>query len=150
MEMRPDMTPERLDHDAGRTADSAPPRRTYHLTCWECGAAYEALDPDRKFCQHAHAKAFHNRAAMRGAILYHLFMAMRYERGVAKGLGVWSAACKIASHWREEDQRERQGRPSWLRAREVLDRNAWILKPVVLVRGFRYQRPATIRRDDGA
>lgn len=59
---------------------------------------------------------------VRGRDLYDLFMALRYERGLAKAKGVWAIACRLAQSWREEDERERAGRKSWQPVKKVLDR----------------------------
>ena len=40
-------------------------------------------------------------------------MAHRFERSEAQRLGVLKAMNRLASDWRKEDQREREGRPSW-------------------------------------
>lgn len=39
----------------------------------------------------------------RGAEMYDLFMAMRYERDEAKELGCWSRLCAMAMHFKEQD-----------------------------------------------
>jgi hypothetical protein len=63
---------------------------------------------------------FENRMMTRGRELYSLFMVMRYERGVARMRGVWAIACRLAQGWREEDERERDGRQSWIPAKRAL------------------------------
>jgi hypothetical protein len=57
---------------------------------------------------------------MRGAILYDLFMAQRFERDAATEAGVWTLLTRLASDYRAEDERERAGRRSWRTIRAVL------------------------------
>eukprot|EP00803_Ostreobium_quekettii_P006119 evm.model.scf_5299.1 EVM.evm.TU.scf_5299.1 scf_5299:57-2279(-) len=59
---------------------------------------------------------------IRGAAIYDLLMAMRYERDEAKRENVWTMLCRIASDFRAEDERNRDGRRSWMPARAVLRR----------------------------
>lgn len=93
-----------------KPAKSAP---KFSRRCRECDAAFEASRPDARFCASACRMAFNNRRSARGAELYDLFMMMRNERGLAKAKGVWSLMCRIAEQWREEDKKDRAGRPSW-------------------------------------
>lgn len=86
-------------------------------------------------------KAFDNRAMVRGRELYHLFMALRYERGLAKVLGLWAIMCRLGMVWREEDLVERDGRNSWQRPSKVVDR-----LPVVLQTTGVYQAKEKIGR----
>lgn len=81
--------------------------------CNECGAPYTPRRCDEFFCSVPCRKTFDNRAMTRGRELYHLFMVMRYERGLAKMLGIWAIMCRMATAWREEDAKERGGRKSW-------------------------------------
>lgn len=81
--------------------------------CQECGTAYTARKADQRFCSTACCKVFNNRRMRRGALLYDLFMALRYERKAAYAMGVWKAACRLAEGWRDEDIAERAGRFSW-------------------------------------
>lgn len=90
--------------------------------CNECGESYTPRRRDEYFCSIPCRKAFDNRAMVRGRELYHLFMVMRYERGIAKALGVWAIMCRMAMTWREEDERERAGRKSWSAPRKIIDK----------------------------
>ena len=81
--------------------------------CRECGAAYTAKRATREFCCTACRKAFHNRAALRGVDLFHLFMSMRFDRANAEAEGVWSLMCRLAASYKKQDDRERDGRQSW-------------------------------------
>lgn len=91
-------------------------------TCLECGCDLPAAARDEKrFCSNAHKDAFNNRRKNRGAELYDLFMAMRYDRAAASEAGVWAIMCRMASHWREADGEA--GVKSFLPIREVVQRN---------------------------
>lgn len=68
-------------------------------------------------------------------------MALRYERGLAKLLGLWAIMCRMAMTWREEDMAERAGRHSWQRPSKVVDR-----LPVVLQSTGIYQAKEKIGR----
>ena len=66
--------------------------------------------------------AYSNRRLWRGAILYDLFMALRFERTAAEEAGIWSAMCRLASIWREEDRTQTEA-PSWANWKAYLERN---------------------------
>ena len=51
----------------------------------------------------------------RGAELYDLVMAMRFDREAARNAGAWSLLCKIASEFRRIDHRDRDGLSCLLR-----------------------------------
>lgn len=95
-----------------------------HRTCCECGTVYA---PGRAhesfFCSSDCRQAWNNRRAKRGAELYDLFMALRYERGLSQVLGLWSLICRMAQAWRDEDVAKRDGRKSWGDAKTVCERN---------------------------
>jgi hypothetical protein len=109
--------------------------------CNECGTDYSPRRADEFYCSTPCRKAFDNRAMTRGRDLYHLFMAMRYERGLAKGRGLWAIACRLAQEWRAEDDAERGGRKSWQSVTKSLDR-----LPVVMTTKDVYVRPEKIGR----
>lgn len=88
--------------------------------CNECGESYAPRRCDEFFCSIPCRKAFDNRAMTRGRELYHLFMVMRYERGIAKAMGVWAIMCRMAMMWKTEDDRERGGRKSWQAPKRVI------------------------------
>lgn len=90
--------------------------------CNECGEGYTPRRADEFFCSIPCRKTFDNRAMTRGRDLYHLFMTMRYERGLAKLLGVWAIMCRMAMHWHDEDTRERGGRKSWTPAKRTIEK----------------------------
>lgn len=69
---------------------------------------------------------------MRGAEIYDLFMALRYDREQAKALQVWKLLCRLAAAFRDEDLAQRDGRKSWASASSVLDRKGHLFADVVL------------------
>ena len=97
-----------------------PSYRLRLVACLECGAAFRARLASDEFCGVACRKAFHNRRMRRGALVYDLLMALRFERKGAQLMGVWQALCRLASDFRQEDARERAGRRSWRKAGDVL------------------------------
>lgn len=99
-----------------------------HRDCAECGASFQPRRSDEFFCSIPCRKNFDNRAMARGRDLYHLFMTLRYDRGLAKAMNVWSILCRMCETWRAEDHRERAGRPSWSHPKRILDK-----LPVVMV-----------------
>lgn len=95
--------------------------------CRDCGGPLAAQSRiGAGFCSEACRHRFNNRRKARGAELYDLFMTLRYQRGVAAKLGVWTAICRLAQQWREEDERERDGRRSWRGAATVLSERPWL------------------------
>lgn len=99
--------------------------------CRECGRRFEAFRRDAKFCAPECTSAFNVRRASRGSALYDLMMINRHERGVAKAMKVWFLVTRLLMYWREEDQRTRDGRPSWTNAEDAVDRVAWARATVV-------------------
>jgi hypothetical protein len=91
-------------------------------TCKECGGSIKPSRQRPVFCCAACRLRFNNRRMERGAQLYDLFMSMRYERDVAADLGVWAIMCRIAKEFREQDDREREGRKSWQPPAQVIER----------------------------
>lgn len=102
-----------------------------HGTCLECGNPLrEGQSPNAEFCCREHQKAFNRRREKRALLIYDLFMATRFERKLSKQLELWTAICRAAMHYRNEDVKERGGRRSWMHARKVLEQNP-ILRAVV-------------------
>ncbi|WP_341874477.1 hypothetical protein [Methylobacterium nodulans] len=97
--------------------DTAPLRG--ERTCLECGQPYGAAARHPGFCSTACRQAWNNRRLQCGAEVYDLWMAFRFQRPLARALKLLSALNRLASLYREEDRRERAGRPSW-RAPEVV------------------------------
>lgn len=77
-------------------------------TCRECGSDISASKkPEATFCSTECKQDFNNRRAKRGAEMYDLFMAMRYERPLAKSLKLFAILCGLAHRYRDEDGRKR-------------------------------------------
>lgn len=123
--------PERVHGSRQLVAHGRNAPRGYRCTCDECGDAYEALSPSSDFCSAMCRTAFNNRRRVRGAEMYDLVMALRYERGISKLLGVWSVLCRMAAAFREEDRAERAGRKSWRGPRGVLQRHPDVVAQIV-------------------
>lgn len=106
------------------------------MTCKECGTDVTPSRQRRMFCCTACRQRFNNRRLERGAQLYDLFMSMRYEREKAADLGVWAIMCRIAKDFREEDDRDRDGRKSWQPPHSVIERLPVVMqeKDVTVIR----------------
>jgi len=103
-------------------------------TCQVCGGLYTSPVLTARFCGRECRSAYDNRIKARGVILYHLFMALRYERGLAKIIGLWSLICRAASHWRAEDEAERAGRASWSPPQSIIQKNPHLFSRVIVKR----------------
>lgn len=80
--------------------------QTKRSCCRECGIALEAgRKTTMEFCCTGHRIAWRNRRMSRGAELYDLFMAMRYDREQAKLYGLWKLMCRLGQMWNEEDKK---------------------------------------------
>ena len=96
-------------------------------SCRECGQMIPAgKKGTAEFCQPECRHKFNNRRAVRGAELYDLFMALRYDRARSKLLGVWAFVCALALTFREEDERVRKGFVSWYEPDLVMARRPWM------------------------
>lgn len=74
--------------------------------CFETGKPLAENAPDTaRFIDTEARQAWNNRRKVRGAQLYDLFMAYRYDRKAAKVLKLFSQLCKLAQQWHEEDKR---------------------------------------------
>jgi predicted nucleic acid-binding Zn ribbon protein len=72
--------------------------------CLECGKPIgPSVRYEKKFCAHACGTVYNNRRKQRGAELYDIFMAMRFDRANAKDKGAWAVMCRMASQWKAED-----------------------------------------------
>jgi hypothetical protein len=107
------------------------PPAGFKRVCAECGDAFESLKTFGGFCCPAHRAQFNARRAQRGAELYDLIMAWRYERNLA---GLWQLVCKMAATFRDEDFRDRAGRRSWRNPRTVVAERPWLFSSVVVRR----------------
>jgi hypothetical protein len=77
-----------------------------HRCCRECGTALDAgLKATAVFCGIPCKAKWNNRRKNRGADLYDLWMAMRYERDEAKRLGLWGEMCRLSEGWNDEDKK---------------------------------------------
>ena len=114
-------------------------------TCLECGAP---APRSQHFCSAACRRDFHNRRRVRGAALYDLYMASRFDRAASNEAGLWKLMNRLASAWREEDQAKRGGRRSYLGHKEALDRMPW-LHATTVVRGRGHRSTPSAPRASG-
>lgn len=105
--------------------------RTWKGECDECGEAFVSSRPHAEFCCNHCRRTFNNRRALRGAELYDLLMALRYDRETAKTLKVWRAFCRLAAMFRAEDKADREGRKSWRHPKKIIERRPYIVATVV-------------------
>ena len=84
-----------------------------------------------EFCCRECRSAFNNRRASRGAELYDLYMTARFDRPLAAKLKVWGWLARLATAYRDDDRREREGRPSWRHPREIAERRPYITAPIL-------------------
>ena len=91
--------------------------------CRECGKelTLEQRHKGACFCCAPHRKTWNNRRMIRGAELYDLFMANRYEREWADGKNLLTLMSNQARAYRDADNALRDGRKSW-NAQETLAR----------------------------
>lgn len=87
--------------------------KTLDRSCRECGVGYEAKKAASLFCSSPCRMAFNNRRRDRGAELYDLFMATRFDRKDAGEARAWALMCSLASAYRDADKATRGGRDSW-------------------------------------
>jgi hypothetical protein len=89
--------------------------------CRECGKPLDGKRKGAVFCGAEHRKTWNNRRMVRGAEMYDLFMANRYEREKANGEKAWTHLTNLARAYRDADIALRDGRQSW-NLREALER----------------------------
>lgn len=102
--------------------------------CTECGEMHAR---DGTFCSTRCRMAFNNRRLQRGAELYDIYMAYRFERELAGKLGLWQVAHRLVSNFRNEDKALRDGRKSWRNPRIVLEERPYLKAIVSRVRAGR-------------
>lgn len=102
--------------------------------CLECGAGHGRKG---EFCSTPCRTGFNNRRKSRGAEFYDLYMAHRFDRDEAKRLGVMTAINRLASIFREEDQKRRTGRRSWRRPSAVLEERPYLKAVSIRIRAGR-------------
>lgn len=91
------------------------------ITCLECGGeGLQFGSTPREFCGAPCRNAWHKRRRDRGAEIYDLFMAVRFERGPAKLYSLWTLMCALASAYRDADNHKRAGRRSWRRIADAV------------------------------
>jgi len=107
--------------------------------CLECAKPKQERGD---FCSTRCRQKFNNRRKLRGAELYDLYMALRFEREAAKDLGVFQLINRMASNFRQEDKDERAGRRSWRKTQSVIEERPYLRAVVTHVR---IGRPGTAR-----
>ncbi|WP_062220603.1 hypothetical protein [Aureimonas sp. D3] len=105
--------------------------------CLECGCDLAPGPKDREFCCAGHRATWNNRRLQRGAALYDLWMAHRWQRSEAQAAGLFQALCRLVSDYRAEDRAEREGRRSWRRHELVLGDRPHLKAKKFNVRGGR-------------
>lgn len=113
----------------GNRLDASPRERPafgHPHTCLECGGSFVPRGVNVEFCSRPCRKAWNNRRLVRGAELYDLFMALRWDRAVASGLHVFTALSRMAAAFRAEDVRARAGRRSWASPRQIIERRPYL------------------------
>jgi hypothetical protein len=83
------------------------------LECRECGAMIQSQRETREFCSKACRSAFHNRRSHRGAQIYDLAMAWRFDRKRAAQTKALTLLCRALARYHDEDRRSRARRRSW-------------------------------------
>lgn len=98
---------------------------TYKGECAECGKPFTARSARARFCPAENnypsnrratskcEKAFNNRRAVRGAEIYDLVMAWRFQRADADKIDIRGLLGRVASAYRDADKSFRDGRKSW-------------------------------------
>lgn len=94
--------------------------------CRECGGPIASQDRRARYCSSKCRKDFFDRRSKRGAELYDLFMTIRHEREIAKEEKLWTYMTRLAMYYKEEDEREREGRKSWGPWRDVIENKPYI------------------------
>lgn len=89
--------------------------------CRECGKPVTGKRIEALFCSPICRKAFNNRRMIRGAELYDLMMANRYERDWSKDENMLTVISNLCRAYRDSDKELRDGRKSW-NAKETMAR----------------------------
>lgn len=116
----------RLDDTSQAPAERERPGFGQPCPCLECGAPFLARQADAEFCALACRKAWNNRRLLRGAELYDLFMALRWDRRTVTGLHVFTALSRLAAGFRREDTQQRAGRRSWASPVRIIARRPYL------------------------
>ena len=116
----------RLNAPSGTPLTPAKRANGYACACKECGRAFTASQKTAEFCGTPCRMTFNNRRRDRGADVYDLFMAHRYDRTAAGALKVLTKLNRLAAHFRDEDITQRAGRPSYHAPARVLARHPYL------------------------
>lgn len=103
----------------------------FKRVCTECGAPFMAAMAHADFCAVECRKSFNNRRMVRGAEIYDLAMALRYQRELATKLGVLKLMWRLCQRFREEDVARRAGRHSWRSPKDIIERHPYLLAEVM-------------------
>lgn len=125
------MTDHRSDHEE-TPQNAATPQRVH--ACLECA---DLTGSKGEFCSAACRGSFNNRRRLRGAELYDLYMAHRWDRKSAQQLGAMQAINRLASIYREDDRLARAGRRSWRRITDVLEERPYLRSVKIKLRAGR-------------
>lgn len=105
--------------------------------CLECGEVFAPHRPDETFCTPKCRKDWGNRRMQRGAQLYDLMMAQRYERSDATEAGTWTMLTRMTQQFKAEDEAARAGRRSWRAIKDVISSNLYLKAIVSKIRAGR-------------
>ena len=95
--------------------------------CRECGRPeFEWARERGDFCCDACRRDWNNRRQARGAVLYDLVMALRFDRKASQEIKLWTIVCKFCAIWRDDDVARRASRPSWREAALVVEERPWV------------------------
>jgi ribosomal protein S27AE len=109
--------------------------------CRECGSSFIARHGSREFCRASCRRAFHNRKASRGAILYDFLMAWRIDRLAFEAAGGRTLLSRMVAAFRADDSRHRAGRKSWDEPGRAKQRHPELFSAVVGVNAAGVYRP---------
>jgi hypothetical protein len=104
---------------------------TFKKTCDECAEEFTSKKREARFCCTACRKTYNNRRAVRGAELYDLMMACRYDRDFAYANKLPSLMARRCSEWRDADVARNNGTRSWQRPIEWMRDNSARLRSIV-------------------
>lgn len=77
-------------------------------TCAECGEEFPAGVESAEFCSQAHRLAYNNRRRDRGALLYDLYVHLRFNREAAAEKNLRTLVDRMVGIWVEEDRARRR------------------------------------------
>lgn len=121
-----------MTHPSGNPAPQSLTQRVH--ACLECGIATKKSGD---FCSAACRSDFNNRRKRRGAELYDLYMAHRFDRANAVDLGIFQAINRLASNYRQEDHSERNSRRSWRSPAVVMEERPFLKSVSTRIRSGR-------------